>query len=659
MPTCGDEQRKDMPFVELARLRLLSAQILGDQRTSLTHFSESYGFKHLEDSTGVSVASSATAVISLVATNSWKEYSTEARTKSLVKYFVKRYTSADLPRWNPFTIAWILDAVTKLEQVYPKCLDAGLRQRLATKENKLQQEIRRGNGGVNIPPYPASAYLTQLVVRVLDERSKLTDGLRTAVNKWAWAELARQLALIRSKSKTADAFAVAYLLMLVSTLTHSSKIDPEKTSIQRAALQTFFECQLDDGTWPLSRPLFHYPKVGSAYCYEYEMLTQLLEQEELQDLLLGYLPRLSAAADSVSNAVFRVKRDIHTWTSGHHPQKGGPESWATASVFHFIHALDRLAAEAVRRELFRHLGATLPTPGTRRKEKKADFAKEFLDSRVKVNGRQRSLKKFLWEKFVKPLWEECDGIAKGRTFSKRTPRSAIFFGPPGTSKTDLSQKIADFLGWPLLTIDPSHLLRNGMDGIQAEANTIFSMLEQTERIVVLFDEFDELVLERGLPKAEASSRFLTTSMLPKLASIHNRATLVFIIATNNIGDFDLAIRRQGRFDRVVQIMPPTYKSKMAKTDWGSAKLNLGAKFRKLGISVTPLIKQRLRDLTYGECDGLASDIANIDNKPAVIRALTDRWEKCTLQTNVSKAEASKKEEIKWEQRCKNEAIHNL
>ena len=53
--------------------------------------------------------------------------------------------------------------------------------------------------------------------------------------------------------------------------------------------------------------------------------------------------------------------------------------------------------------------------------------------------------------------------------------------------------------------------------MQAEANTIFRMLEETEGIVVLFDEFDELVKERGSPDAEPFSRLLTTAMLPKLA----------------------------------------------------------------------------------------------------------------------------------------------
>jgi SpoVK/Ycf46/Vps4 family AAA+-type ATPase len=353
-----------------------------------------------------------------------------------------------------------------------------------------------------------------------------------------------------------------------------------------------------------------------------------------------------------------VEGDVHTWTSGHHPQKGGPESWATASVYHFIHALDRLLAEAVRRSLFRYIGQTLPAPISRKREGRGDFADDFLDSRIKVNIKPRTLKNFLWENFVKPLSDECAAIAKGRIFGKRTPRSAIFFGPPGTSKTQLSQRIADFLGWPLLQIDPSHLLRNGMDGIQAEANAIFRILEQTERVVVLFDEFDELVLERGLPKAEAFSRFLTTAMLPKLASIHDRATLVFIIATNNIGDFDIAIRRQGRFDRVVQVMPPTYKSKMTKKDWGAGKLNLQNTFRKLGVTMTAEIKRRLGDLTYGECDAFASELAKITDKQEAFTTLDGFWQKCTLQTRVSQAQVNQKGEITWEERSKIEAKHN-
>lgn len=166
-PRWGDDQTGAMPFPELERLRLFAERILCDQLTSLKHFKHSYGFKHLDDSTGVSVASSATCVLSLVATNRWTDYSNEAKTKALLKDLLDRETSADLEPWNPFTLAWVLDAVTTLEQVYPGCLDPGQRRRVKTREKKLQDEIRRGAGGVSIAPYPASAYLTQLVVACL------------------------------------------------------------------------------------------------------------------------------------------------------------------------------------------------------------------------------------------------------------------------------------------------------------------------------------------------------------------------------------------------------------------------------------------------------------------------------------------------------------
>jgi hypothetical protein len=649
----GDEgQVTQLAFSDLERLRLFSRENLRNQLASLRYFAHSYGFKHQEESKHVSVASSATCVTSLVATDTWRIHSTNTKSKALLKFLVSQNESAGLEPNNPFTLAWILDAVAALRP-YCEPLDLATENAIRKKEKILRGTLKDANGGVKIDPYPASAYLAQLVVRVLPP---LTGKLRKTVTDWAWAELARQLAVIQSQSKTADALAVAYLLMLVARVTPTTKISPEQSSIQRTALKTFFNCQGKDGTWPLSRPLFHYPEVGSAYCYEYEMLTQLLQEDELHDLLLEHLPNLRAAAESAPNTVYRVKGNIRTWTSGHHPQKGGPESWATASVYQFFHTLDRLLAKAIRKEVFKSLEAPLPTTSTRG-TKKSEFAPRILDSNVKIMDRgkvrQRSLKGFLWNKFVKPLWDESEAIARGRKFGNKTPRSAIFFGPPGTSKTDLSLKIADFLGWPLLQIDPSHLLRSGMDAIQAEANSIFRMLEQAEGLLVLFDEFDELVLERGSPKAEAFSRFLTTAMLPKLASIHKGRTIAFIIATNNIDDFDIAIRRQGRFDHLVQVMPPTYDAKMTKKDWGVSMINIGQTLRRLKVNMSADIKQKIGDLTYGECDDFATHLATETSREAAHSTLEDHWGRCTLNTGVPGEKVQKS----WRQRCAEEAIH--
>lgn len=649
-----EERSERLDFSELESLRRLCRQIKQYQVASMGYFKHEVGFQHVRGHNKISVSSSATCVLSLVGTGLWGVSggwrATKADTKRLLSYLLSREESAGLERNNAFTAAWILEAATVLEP-HSDALDAEDLQRVGQKEQILQRALEQGKGSVSISKYPGSAYLTQLVVRVLRSRKKFSLELEVLVRNWAWTELTQQLALTQAKSKTQDPFAFAYLLMLVTAVTPLTEMTPEKTSFQHSALRTVFDRQLKDGTWPLSRPLFHYPDVGNAHCYEYEMLTQLLLEPELQELLLDYLPKLRLSATSLIDSAYRMDKRIWAWASGHHPQLPGPESWTTASVFHFVYRFDRLLAEAVRRELFNYLDmpfAEPPAPAS------TDFGTGFLDSTVNVRGKVRPLTKFLDEELVKPLASEAKSIANGGKFKKGTPISAIFYGPPGTSKTELSRMIAEYLGWPLLAIDPSYLLRNGMDGIQAEANAIFQRLAETERIVVLLDEFDEFVRERGSSDAEQFSRLLTTAMLPKLASIHKRATLVFIIATNNIRQFDLAIQRPGRFDHVVQIMPPTYQAKMLKKDWGAEEnIAIDEKLKNLGVEIDEQIERRLGDLSYLECDAFATELAKAKSQQDAIGILEDHWKRCTLQAKINHDH-----ETTWEERCKAEEQFN-
>lgn len=648
-------------FQHLASLRLLCRQIQQEQFPSLKLFEFEEGYQHYRGKNKISVSSTATCVLSLVATGEWArdKRRTRANTKILIQKLVEKKKSAGLDDNNPFTEAWILDAVSALTP-FSETLDGSVPESIAQKESILQKVIGDGKGGVNIAQYPASPYLTQLVVRSLRKRGKLTQELEQSVGEWSWTQLTRELSLAQTKSKSKDPFAFAYLLMLVSSVTPVSKISPERTGIQRAALEIVFDSQLPDGTWPLSRPLFHYPNFGNAYCYDYEMLTQLLLEPQLEEVLLDYLPKLSLAAKALASNAYRFEDGGRAWASGHHPQledpsKAGPESWTTASVFHFIHRLDRLLAEAVRRDLFRRLDQPLPPTVASGVKTFEDFAPapDFLDSELEVQGsKKQSLRAFLWEKFVKPLSAQAGKIGGGATFEKGTATSAIFFGPPGTSKTELSKTVAEFLGWPLLLIDPSLLLRKGMDGMQAEANKIFRMLEETERIVVLFDEFDELVRERGSVNSESFSRLLTTSMLPKLTSIHKRRALIFIIATNHVSEFDLAIRRRGRFDRVVQVMPPTFDAKMAKHSWGPEKnLDLKGRLDELKVKLTDDMIRQIGDLTYDECEEFVVQLSTIDSPQTAATALGAIWSQCTLQTSVSKEEQN----MTWADQCRADA----
>ena len=76
--------------------------------------------------------------------------------------------------------------------------------------------------------------------------------------------------------------------------------------------------------------------------------------------------------------------------------------------------------------------------------------------------------------------------------------SLIFYGPPGTRKTTLSQQIAKTLQWPLITLSPPYFLQNhGLEGMEVCAAEIFENLLHLRRVVVLFDECEEFFNRQG------------------------------------------------------------------------------------------------------------------------------------------------------------------
>src|SRR5450631_3769302 len=115
MPIVRSGQRKraaPIGFSKLAALRLLCEQIQQDQVASLEHFRYDVGFRHVPSRPKISVSSSATCVLSLIATDSWA--ASKPDTKKLLAKLIPTKTSALLKVDNPFTTAWILEAVGAL-----------------------------------------------------------------------------------------------------------------------------------------------------------------------------------------------------------------------------------------------------------------------------------------------------------------------------------------------------------------------------------------------------------------------------------------------------------------------------------------------------------------------------------------------------------------
>jgi SpoVK/Ycf46/Vps4 family AAA+-type ATPase len=332
-----------------------------------------------------------------------------------------------------------------------------------------------------------------------------------------------------------------------------------------------------------------------------------------------------------------------------------PESWTTASVYHFCHEFRRFVVDGIRKEVFAYVRAPLSPVAVDRRTPHIPSGKatinpeKFLDSNVTGTVRLRGL---LETEFLDPILANVDRVDRGHGLGRHVPNSAILYGPPGTSKTELAKIVAEILGWPLLKLDPSHLTRDGLDRLHAETNLIFTMLASSERMVVLLDEFDELVQDRDQSKAESSSRFLTTAMLPKIAELATRRRIVYLLATNHIERFDDAISRAGRFDLVVPVMAPRLDEKLRS--WPTVAGVIARRYSPDGMEDD--LKDILADLTYLEFEQFAGMVTTPMSRKALTKAIRDAGDKATLRKTLS--DDSSAPVVTWKSRVEDEARRN-
>jgi len=133
-------------------------------------------------------------------------------------------------------------------------------------------------------------------------------------------------------------------------------------------------------------------------------------------------------------------------------------------------------------------------------------------------------------------------------------RGILLYGPPGVGKTMMAKALAKTLGVKLIMLSGAEILYKGYEGAVSAVKEVFNRARENKPSILLLDELDAIAPKREGQKSEASK--IVNQLLTEMDGIRSLKEVVVIGTTNRLEDIDSALKRPGRFDRVIYMPLP-------------------------------------------------------------------------------------------------------
>ena len=194
-------------------------------------------------------------------------------------------------------------------------------------------------------------------------------------------------------------------------------------------------------------------------------------------------------------------------------------------------------------------------------ESDADRAFDVEESAVRLAdvGGMKDVKKRLDLAFLAPLRNE-----KLRSLYGKSLRGGLLlYGPPGCGKTFLAKALAGEVGARFVSVSLVDVLNMWIGQSERNLHDIFQAARRNAPCVLFLDEVDALGHKRSQLQSSAM-RTLGNQLLAELDGMEGGNDGVFVLAaTNAPWDVDPALRRPGRLDRTVLVVPPDAEARAA------------------------------------------------------------------------------------------------
>jgi len=150
-----------------------------------------------------------------------------------------------------------------------------------------------------------------------------------------------------------------------------------------------------------------------------------------------------------------------------------------------------------------------------------------------------------------------------RVYHKSLRGGLLLYGPPGCGKTFIARAVAGELGARFLAVSFADVVDMFIGQSERNIRELFSIARSKAPCVLFLDEVDAIGQKRSQVRS-APIRSAVNQLLLELDDVTGANEGVFVLAaSNHPWDVDSALRRPGRFDRTLLVLPPDAEAREA------------------------------------------------------------------------------------------------